>query len=63
MEEKESFDFNIMTSYAQVAVHTLMNSATEINAKSLKSEIKMLHDKFGTAEVIRLANIIVKEKK
>lgn len=63
MEEKESFDFDTMVAYAGLAVHTLNNSATEINPKTLKSEIKMLHDKFGTSEVIRLSNIIAKGKK
>ncbi len=63
MEKEELFDFETAVAYAQVAVYTLKNSATEITAKSLKSEIQMLHDKFGTAEVIRLANILVKGKK
>lgn len=63
MEEKELFDFDTMVAYAGVAVHTLSNSATKITAKALKSEIKMLHNRFGTNEVKRLANIIVKEKK
>ena len=56
-------DINTAIAYAQLAVHTLKNSATELTDKSLKSEIKMLHEKFGTKEVIRLTNIIVKGKK
>ena len=63
MEEKEQFDFDTAVAYAQDAVYTLKNSATDITSKSLKSEFKMLHDKFGTEEVIRLANILVKGKK
>lgn len=54
---------DIITSYAQLSVYTLTNSATEITPKNLKSEIKMLYDKFGTKEVMRMANIIVKGKK
>lgn len=49
--------------YAQLALHTLQNSVTEITPKELRNEIKMLHEKFGTKEVKRLANIIVKGKK
>lgn len=63
MENNELMDINTVIAYAQLAVHTLKNSATELTDKSLKSEIKMLHEKFGTKEVIRLTNIIVKGKK
>ena len=63
MEDKNLIDFDTAVAYAQVAIHTLRKSATDLTAKSLKSEIKMLHDKFETAEVIKLANLIVKEKK
>lgn len=63
MENKELIDIDTAIAYAQLAVHTLKNSATELTDKSLKNEIKMLYDKFGTKEVIRLANIIVKGKK
>lgn len=59
---KELFDLDTVIDYAQLAVHTLKNSATEITPKELKSEIKMLHDKFGTKEVRRLNRIIVKGK-
>ena len=62
-KNQELVDIDTAIAYAQLAVHTLRNSATELTDKSLKSEIKMLHDKFGTSEVKRLANIIVKEKK
>ena len=62
MENNELMDINTAIAYAQLAVHTLKNSATELTDKSLKSEIKMLHEKFGTKEVIRLTNIIVKGK-
>lgn len=65
MESKtqELMDIDSAIAYAQLAIHTLQNSATEVNAKELRSEIKMLHLKFGTSEVKRLANIIVKGKK
>ena len=63
MENNELMDINTAIAYAQLAVHTLKNSATELTDKSLKSEIKMLHEKFGTKEVIRLTNIIIKKKK
>lgn len=63
MDVNESFDFDTMVAYAGLAVHTLNNSATEINRKTLKDEMKMLHDKFGTLEVIRLSNTIAKGKK
>ena len=57
MESKmqESMDIDSAIAYAQLAVHTLQHSATEVNAKELQKEIK-----FGTAEVKRLANIILK---
>lgn len=65
MESKtqELMDIDSAIAYAQLAVHTLQNSATDVNVKELRSEIKMLHLKFGTSEVKRLANIIVKGKK
>lgn len=64
MESKtqELMDIDSAIAYAQLAVHTLQNSATEVNAKELRSEIKMSILKFGTSEVKRLANIIVKGK-
>lgn len=65
MESKtqELMDIDSAIAYAQLAVHTLQHSATEVNARELHKEIKMLYSKFGTTEVKRLANIIVKEKK
>lgn len=64
MESKseELIDIETAIAYAQLALHTLQNSATEITAKELRNEMKMLHDKFGTKEVKRLTNIIVKGK-
>ena len=41
----------------------ILNSNTEITAKSIKEEVKMFYEKFGNTEVKRLANIIMKEKK
>ena len=65
MESKmqELMDIDSVIAYAQLAVHTLQHSATEVNAKELQKEIKMLYSKFGTTEVKSLANIIVKGKK
>ena len=63
MEDKNLIDLDTAIAYAQLAVHTLQNSGTEITPKELRSEIKMLNKKFGTKEVIRLTNIIVKVKK
>lgn len=63
MEDKNLIDLDTAIAYAQLAVHTLQNSATEITPRELRSEIKMLHNKFGTKEVKRLTNIIVKGKK
>lgn len=62
-EEKELMDIETAIAYAQVAVHTLKHSNTEIDDKSLKSEMKMLQRKFGTKEVRRLAIIYSKPKK
>lgn len=64
MESKmqELMDIDSAIAYAQLAVHTLQRSATEVNAKELQKKIKMLYSKFGTTEVKRLANIIVKGK-
>lgn len=59
----ELFDIDTAIAYAQLAIHTLQNSAREINPKELRNEIKMLHNRFGTKEVKRLTNIIVKGKK
>ena len=54
MEDKNLIDLDTAIAYAQLAVHTLQNSGTEITPKELRSEIKMLNKKFGTKEVIRL---------
>lgn len=62
MENKELMDIDTAIAYAQLAVHTLQNSGTEITVKQLRSEIKMLYNKFGTKEVKRLTNIIIKKK-
>ena len=59
---QELMDIDSAIAYAQLSVHTLQHSATEVNAKKLQKEIKMLYSKFGTTEVKRLANIIVKGK-
>lgn len=53
----------LIIAYAQLALHTLQHTATEITPKTLKTEIKMFYEKFGNQEVRRLTNIIMKEKK
>lgn len=53
----------LIIAYAQLALHTLQHTATEITPKTLKAEIKMFYEKFGNQEVRRLTNIIMKEKK
>ena len=63
MDKEELINFETAIAYAQVAVHTLKNSATEINTKTLKSEMKMLLNKFGTDEVIKMANNLAKRNK
>lgn len=63
INDKELIDIDTAIAYAQVAVHTLQHSATEINDKSLRNEMKMLQRKFGTKEVKRLATLYAKEKK
>ena len=65
MESKQEdlVDMDTAIAYAQLALHTLKKSATEITPKELQNEIKMLYKKFGAKEVKQLANIIVKGKK
>lgn len=62
MENKEELSIEEVIIYAQLAVNILQNTKTEITAKRIRSEIKMLYEKFGTQEVKRLANFIVKRK-
>lgn len=62
-KQEELVDMQSAIAYAQLALHTLQNSGTEITPKELGREIKMLHKKFETKEVKRVVNIIVKEKK
>lgn len=62
-ENQELMNIDTAIAYAQLAVHTLQNSGTDVNSKELRSEIKMLHKKFGIKEVKKLANFIVKGKK
>lgn len=53
----------LIIAYAQLALHTLQHSETEITPRTIKAEIKMFYEKFGNQEVKRLANIIMKERK
>lgn len=62
-KSNQKYEIELITAYAQLAFHTLNNSNTEITAKSIKEEVKMFYEKFGNAEVKRLANIMMKEKK
>lgn len=63
MEKQEKNELDVIIAYAQLVYHTLNNSGSEINAKSIRNEVKMFYNKFGNNEVLRLANIIIKEKK
>lgn len=63
MEKQEKNELDVIIAYAQLAYHTLNNSGSEINAKSIRNEVKMFYNKFGNTEVLRLTNIIIKEKK
>ncbi len=62
-QNKEKSELELITAYVQMVFRTLKHSGTEINSKSIKSEVKMFYEKFGNDEVIRLANMVVKEKK
>ena len=63
MENKVQMDFDIASAYAQLAVHTLKKSGTEITPKEIKKEMEMLYKKFEPDEIIRLTNIITKGNK
>lgn len=56
-------EIDTITAYTQLVLHTLQNSATEINQKAIREEVKMFYEKFGNEEVKRIANMIMKEKK
>ncbi len=56
-------EMELIIAYAQVAIHTLQHSCTEITAKAIREEIKMFYTKFSNDDVKRLANTIMKEKK
>jgi hypothetical protein len=60
---KTNSEMELIIAYAQLVVHTLKHSGTEITPKSIRAEVKMFYEKFGNQEVKRLANIIMKEKK
>ena len=61
--ENSKAEIELITAYAQLVFHTLKHSSTEINAKSIREEVKMFYEKFGNKEVKRLASVIMKEKK
>lgn len=63
MENKVQMDFDIASAHAQLAVHTLKKSGTEITPKEIKKEMEMFYKKFEPDEIIRLTNIITKGKK
>ena len=56
-------EMKLIIAYAQVSIHTLQHSGTEITPKAIREEIKMFYNKFGNEDIKRLANTIVKEKK
>lgn len=56
-------EMELIIAYAQVSIHTLQHSGTEITPKAIREEIKMFYNKFGNEDIKRLANAIVKEKK
>ena len=61
VDSKEEME--LIIAYAQVSIHTLQHSGTEITPKAIREEIKMFYNKFGNEDIKRLANTIVKEKK
>ncbi len=62
-EKVNNNELQIITSYAVIVVHTLMNSATELTPKAVKSEVEMFYRKFGNSKVKKLANSIMKGNK
>lgn len=63
IENNNQTELNTIIAYAQLAYHTLQHSGTDINPKTIRSEIKMFYQKFGNKEVRKLANSIVNKKK
>lgn len=62
-KDNSKAEIELITAYAQLVFHTLKHSSTEINAKSIREEVKMFYEKFENKEVKRLASVIMKEKK
>ena len=62
-ENTDALEIELITAYAQLVFYTLKHSNTEINAKSIRSEIKMFYEKFGNREVKRLAKLMSKDNK
>lgn len=62
-KDNSKAEIELITAYAQLVFHTLKHSSTEINAKSIREEVKMFYEKFGNKEVKRLASVVMKEKK
>ena len=62
-KDNSKAEIELITAYAQLVFHTLKHSSTEINAKSIREEVKMFYEKFGNKEVKRLASVIMNEKK
>lgn len=61
INEKPS-ELDTIVSYAQITHYTLKNSGTKINYKTIKSEVKMFYEKFGSMQVNRLANLFFEKK-
>jgi len=62
-ENEATKELNLITAYVQMVLHTLNKSGTEITPKAIREETKMFYKKFGNNEVMRLATLIIKEKK
>lgn len=62
-EKVNNDELKIITSYAVIVVHTLINSATKLTPKAIRSEVEMYYKKFGNSEVKKLANSIMESNK
>lgn len=63
LQKRRKMELKVITTYAQVAVHTLQNTNKEINAKTITDEIKFLYARFANDDIEKFANSLMKEKK